>query len=58
MQKWLMDIAIGITSLVIFLVLLIGLPAVMDPGYAFLLALFIFIFMLIGAGYTVIEKAI
>jgi len=58
MQKWLMDIAIGVISLIIFLVLLIGLPAIMDPGYAYLLALLIFIFMLIGAGSTVIEKSI
>lgn len=58
MQKWLMDIAIGVISLLIFLVLLIGLPAIMNPGYAYLLALLIFISILIGAGSTVIEKAI
>ncbi|MCP1714557.1 hypothetical protein J2T58_000397 [Methanocalculus alkaliphilus] len=58
MQSWLMDIAIGITSLFIFLALLIGLPMIMDPGYAYLAALLCFIFILIGAGYTVIEKAI
>jgi len=58
MQTWLMDIAIGITSLIIFLILLIGLPVIMAPGYAYLSALLVFIFILIGAGYTVIERAI
>ena len=58
MQKWLTDIAIGITSLAIFLVLLIGLPVIVDPGYAYLIALLTFIFCLLGAGYIVIEKTI
>jgi hypothetical protein len=58
MQKWLTDIAIGLTSLAIFLILLIGLPAIVEPGYAYLIALLIFILTLIGAGYTVIEKTI
>lgn len=58
MQKWLTDIIIGLSSLAIFLILLIGLPAIMDPGYAYLAALLGFICVLLGAGYTVIEKTI
>lgn len=58
MNKVLMDIAVGLTSLFIFVILLIGLPAVIDTGYAYLIALVAFILMLLGAGYTVIEKTI
>ena len=50
------DITAAAVSFTVFLVLLLALPAVLDPGIAYLFAIVGFIIVVSVAGYLTIEK--
>jgi hypothetical protein len=58
MDARLLDIVTGLASLVLFIVLLVGLPGLFSgaEGYAYILAFMIFIIAMGGAGYLINEK--
>jgi len=59
MNARMLDVATGITSLVIFIIVLIALPALPIPGgkgIAFVLAIAIYIALMSGAGFLIREK--
>ncbi|MDD1659502.1 MAG: hypothetical protein LUP92_04590 [Methanomicrobiales archaeon] len=59
MNARMLDVATGITSLVIFIIVLITLPALPIPGgkgIAFVLAIAIYIALMSGAGFLIREK--
>jgi len=58
MDERLLDVIIGLAAFLILVVLLAVLPLVMAPmtGYAYILAIIIFILFLSGAGYLVNGK--
>jgi hypothetical protein len=58
MDERLLDVIIGLAAFLILVVLLAVLPMIMAPmtGYAYLVAIIVFILFLSGAGYLVNEK--
>lgn len=50
------DVAAAAVSFVVFIVLLLALPALLDPGIAYLSAIIGFIIVVSVAGYFTIEK--
>lgn len=60
MDERLLDVIIGFAAFLILVVLLAVLPMAMAPmtGYAYILAILVFILFLSGAGYFVNEKII
>ena len=58
MDERLLDVIIGLAAFLILVVLLAVLPIAMAPirGYAYLVAIIVFILFLAGAGYLVNEK--
>ncbi len=50
------DIAAAAVSFVVFVALLLALPAVLEPGIAYLIAVFGFIIVMSVAGYFTIER--
>ena len=59
MNARMLDVATGITSLVIFVIVLIALPALPLPGgkgIAYVLAIAVYIALMSGAGFLIREK--
>jgi len=56
MDTRLLDLLIGVVALLVMIVLIVGLPLVLPPGPAYLLAIVIFLVLMSGAGYVVNEK--
>jgi hypothetical protein len=59
MNARMLDVATGITSLLVFLVMLIALPALPLPGgrgMAYVLAIVVYIALMSGAGFLIREK--
>jgi hypothetical protein len=58
MDERLLDVIIGFAAFLILVVLLAVLPIALAPmtGYAYLVAIIVFIIFLSGAGYLVNEK--
>jgi len=50
------DVAAAAVSFLVFIALLLALPAVLNPGIAYLLAIIGFIVVMSTAGYFTIEK--
>ena len=50
------DVAAAAVSFLVFIALLLALPAVLNPGIAYLLAIIGFIVVMSTAGYFAIEK--
>lgn len=50
------DVAAAAVSFLVFIALLLALPAVLNPGIAYLLAIVGFIVVMSTAGYFTIEK--
>jgi len=59
MEGWALDVLVGITMLVLFILLLIALPLAVGSlgGYAYLVAIIIFVAAMSGAGYVISQKA-
>jgi hypothetical protein len=59
MENWALDILVGVTMLVLFIILLIGLPMAVGSlgGYVYLAALIVFVAAMSGAGYLISQKA-
>jgi hypothetical protein len=53
MKRWMLDAIVGVSSLIIFLVVLILLPAVLPGSTSYLIALFLFIGVISGGGYLI-----
>ena len=51
-----MDIVSAVVSFLIFITLLIILPALMNPGIAYIIAIVAFIAVISGAGYMINTK--
>ncbi len=58
MKVWLLDIIVGVSSLIVFGILLFVLPMVMPAAYGYIGALILFIAYLAVAGLTVIKNSI
>jgi hypothetical protein len=57
MDARILDVLTGAASLLVFIVLLIALPKVMDnTGIAYIVALVLFLITMSGAGYVINEK--
>jgi hypothetical protein len=56
MDARLLDVVIGVTAFIILCILLIILPIVMMPAFAYIAAIIVFILFLSGAGYLVNDK--
>jgi hypothetical protein len=56
MDARLMDIVSAVVSFLIFITLLIILPALMNPGIAYIIAIVAFIAVISGAGYMINTK--
>jgi hypothetical protein len=59
MNARMLDVATGITSLVVFILVLIALPALPIPGgkgIAYVLAIAVYIALMSGAGFLIREK--
>jgi hypothetical protein len=59
MNARMLDVATGITSLMVFLIMLIVLPALPLPGgrgMAYVLAIVVYIALMSGAGFLIREK--
>ncbi len=59
MNARMLDVATGITSLVIFIIVLVALPALPIPGgkgIAYVLAIAVYIALMSGAGFLIREK--
>jgi hypothetical protein len=59
MNARMLDVATGITSLIIFLIMLIALPMLPLPGgrgMAYVLAIVVYIALMSGAGFLIREK--
>jgi hypothetical protein len=59
MNARMLDVATGITSLLVFLIMLIALPALPLPGgkgMAYVLAIVVYIALMSGAGFLIREK--
>jgi hypothetical protein len=59
MESWALDVLVGITMLALFILLLIALPLAVGSvgGYAYLLAVTVFVAAMSGAGYVISRKA-
>lgn len=53
MKRWMLDAIVGVSSLIIFLVVLILLPVVLPGSTSYLIALFLFIGVISGGGYLI-----
>ncbi len=58
MQDWILDVIIGVSAIIIFAILLLGLPTVLPAAYGYVVAFLIFVAYLTIAGLTVIKKSI
>jgi hypothetical protein len=59
MNARMLDVATGITSLVVFIIMLIALPVLPVPGgkgMAYVLAIVVYIALMSGAGFLIREK--
>ncbi|HIH03713.1 MAG TPA: hypothetical protein HA263_07690 [Methanoregulaceae archaeon] len=56
MDTRLLDLVIGVIALLVMIVLIVGLPLVLPPGPAYLLAIVIFLVLMSVAGYVINEK--
>jgi hypothetical protein len=59
MNARMLDVATGVTSLMVFLILLMALPALPLPGgkgMAYVLAIVVYIALMSGAGFLIREK--
>ncbi len=56
MDTRLLDLVIGVVALLVMIVLIVGLPLVLPPGPAYLLAIVIFLVLMSVAGYVINEK--
>jgi hypothetical protein len=59
MNARMLDVATGVTSLVVFIIMLIALPALPVPGgkgMAYVLAIVVYIALMSGAGLLIREK--
>ncbi|MEN6342750.1 MAG: hypothetical protein ABFC89_09345 [Methanospirillum sp.] len=56
MDTRLLDLLIGVVALIVMIVLIVGLPLVLPPGPAYMLAIVIFLVLMSGAGYVINEK--
>lgn len=55
---WILDIAIGISAIIIFAVMLLFLPTVLPAAYGYVAAFLIFVAYLTAMGLTVIKKSV
>lgn len=53
MDPRLLDLIIGVVALLFMIVLIVGLPLVLPPGPAYLLAIVIFLVLMSSAGYVI-----
>ncbi len=53
MKRWMLDAIVGVSSLIIFLMVLIILPAILPGSTSYLAALFLFIAVISGGGYLI-----
>ncbi|HJK01550.1 MAG TPA: hypothetical protein O0W91_01130 [Methanocorpusculum sp.] len=58
MIGWILDIIVGISSLIIFGILMFALPMIMPAAYGYIGALFLFVVYMTIAGLTIIKKTI
>jgi 4-hydroxybenzoate polyprenyltransferase len=58
MDTRLLDLLIGVIALLVMIALFVGLPFVLAPGAAYLLAIVIFLVLMTGAGYVINEKTL
>lgn len=56
MDTRLLDLVIGVVALLVMIVLIVGLPLVLPPGLAYMLAIVIFLVLMSVAGYVINEK--
>ena len=56
MDPRLLDLVIGVVALILLIVMIVGLPFVLPPGPAYLLALVLFLVVMSGAGYVINQK--
>ena len=56
MDTRLLDLVIGVIALLVMIMLIVGLPLVLPPGLAYLLAIVIFLVLMSVAGYVINEK--
>jgi hypothetical protein len=59
MNARMLDVATGVTSLVVFIIVLIALPSLPIPGgkgIAYVLAIAVYIALMSGAGFLIREK--
>jgi hypothetical protein len=56
MDARLLDVVIGLAAFIFLCILLVTLPMVLMPAYAYLGAIILFILFLSGAGYLVNDK--
>ena len=56
MDTRLLDLVIGVVALLVMIVLIVGLPLVLPPGPAYLLAIVIFLVLMSIAGYVINER--
>jgi hypothetical protein len=56
MDTRLLDLVIGVVALLVMIALIVGLPLVLPPGLAYLLAIGIFLVLMSVAGYVINEK--
>lgn len=53
MKRWMLDVIVGVGSLLIFLALVLLLPAVLPGEIGYLGALLIFVFVISAGGYAI-----
>ena len=56
MDARLLDVVIGVAAFIILCITLAVFPMVMQPAYAYIAAIVVFIIVLSGAGYLVNDK--
>ena len=57
MKRWMLDAIVGIISLIVYLVILLILPAFMTGGAPYLIALLLFIAVISAGGYFIRNTA-
>lgn len=55
---WILDIAIGISAIIIFAVMLLFLPTILPAAYGYVAAFLIFVAYLTVMGLTVVKKSV
>jgi len=58
MKDWILDVIIGLSSIILFAILLLALPPVLPEAYGYVVAFLIFVAYLTVAGLTAVRNSI